>query len=76
MKRGLKRFLPIVLERGQAILGAATCVAHPAECLREKITNVADPVIIQAIDHTLDHGAGFIGLGHIRIACQHGLFGA
>jgi len=40
------------------------------------MTDAVDGVIVQIIDHTLDHAPGFIRPGHIRIARQHRLLRA
>ena len=60
-KGRLEGALPVVLKLAQAGLGAAALVAHPAERFGEELANIADPVVIQTIDHALDHRAGFGG---------------
>ena len=76
MERRLKRLLPIVLKFTQPGFGATTLIAHPAEALAKEIANVADAVIVQAVHHAFDHGAGGFSLAHIRGFGQHGLLGS
>jgi hypothetical protein len=75
-KRGLKRFLPVFLKRLQPVFGAAAGVSDPAKAVGKELSDIPDPVVVQPIDHTLDHGAGLVGLAHIGVARQHGLLGS
>jgi hypothetical protein len=48
---------------------------HPAEALGEELADIVDPVVVQPVDHALDHRAGRLGLREIGVAAQHRLFG-
>jgi len=72
----LERALPVVLEFVQPVLGAATEIAHPAEILGEKFADVANAVVIQAVNHALDDCPGFTGFGGIVVFCKDSLFGS
>ena len=72
----LERALPVVLELLQASLGAASLVSHPAEALGEKLADVVDAVVVQTVNHALNHRAGFFGFGQIRVFAQIGLLGS
>merc|ERR1719500_1731978 len=56
----LKGFLPVVLELLEIVLGATPCVAHPAKPVREELSDVGDPVVVEPVHHPLDHLPGLL----------------
>jgi hypothetical protein len=50
-------------------------VAHPAEAFGEERADIVDPVVVEPVDHALDHRAGRVGLRHVGVAGQHRLLG-
>jgi len=73
---GLKGALPVFLKFLQALLGSATLVAAPYEVGREELADVINAVIVQPIDHGLNHRPGRIAFGGVGVLGEHCLFGA
>ena len=72
----MKGFLPVVLELLQVVLGATPSVAHPAEPVREELSDVGDPMVVETVHHPFDHFPGLLGLAHIGVPAQNCLFWA
>ncbi len=75
-ERRLEGALPVRLELGEAPLRAAAGVAVPGEATREKLADVIDPVVVEAVDHALDEPPRRFRLGPVVVLGEHGLLWA
>jgi len=57
-------------------MASITAIAHPAKSVRKELADIVDAMVVQTVDHGLDHGAGLVCFAHVRVARQHGLFGS
>ncbi len=73
-KRRLKGTLPVVLKLLEAVLEAASGVAHPAEALGEERPYTVNFVVVEAVHHRLDDVAGLLGFGAVVVLRQFRLW--
>ena len=65
----------MVLEGGEAVLGAAAPVAAPDEILREELPDIVYAMVVQCVDHRLDDATGVLGPAEVGVPREERLFG-